>query len=583
MTDNKFNPKAWLSTDTENKTKPSEKVKSIQTEPTNDVEAIVSRIEAQGVDITSDYADWRDIGFALADELGEGGRNLFHRVSRFHAEYNQSDCNKQYDKCLQSKGNGINIQTLFYKAKQAGVNIVVSQSKANSIAPERQVEKDSAIDDDRVFNTPTLPSALYNDLPEILKSSTDLFEDAIEKDVFLIGSLAVLSGCLPNVQGFYFNEPYTSHLFVFITAPAGSGKGKLNWAKYWGETIHRNYIDASATAKAQFEYEQEEYYNMKKSERQNAPKPEEPPQRMLYIPANSSSSAFILALYNNDFTGIIFESEADTLAQTFKQEWGNFSDVLRKSFHHESTNMFRRKDGEFMEIKDPHLAIALSGTPKQISNLVPDAENGLFSRFLYYAFEGTTEFKNPFLSYRDVDYTEFFAEKGKQIMELNEILSALEEPLVFKLTIEQQQEFTKVFNDMLNRNMLLLGNDFNANIKRLGLITFRIAMILSVLRILEDGNVNSPIVCADVDFQSALQLAITLEKHAVAVYKNLPSHELKGKQQKFFDKLPVKFDRQGYLQVAEQLNIKPKTAEKYLANYKKAGLLYHEHNFYEKK
>jgi len=45
---------------------------------------------------------------------------------------------------------------------------------------------------------------------------------------------------------------------------------------------------------------------------------------LFYIPANSSSSAFIKALDDNNFRAEIFETEADTLASTFKQEWGSF-------------------------------------------------------------------------------------------------------------------------------------------------------------------------------------------------------------------------------------------------------------------
>jgi hypothetical protein len=37
---------------------------------------------------------------------------------------------------------------------------------------------------------------------------------------------------------------------------------------------------------------------------------------------------------------------------------------------------------EFMQ--NPRLSALLSGTPKQVSALIPNAENGLFSRFIFY-------------------------------------------------------------------------------------------------------------------------------------------------------------------------------------------------------
>jgi len=111
----------------------------------------------------------------------------------------------------------------------------------------RKIEVE-ANDEGRMFNTPQLPKGIYKNLPLILQESAELFQEPIEKDVFLIGALAVLSGCLPNIRGIYFDEPYSPHLYAFITAPAGSGKGKMKWAKYFGQTIHDHMVEGSKEA-----------------------------------------------------------------------------------------------------------------------------------------------------------------------------------------------------------------------------------------------------------------------------------------------------------------------------------------------
>ena len=54
------------------------------------------------------------------------------------------------------------------------------------------------------FTTPQLPGEIYGNLPEVLRESTDLFQDATEKDVFLIGSLAVLRRLSAEYQGDLF-------------------------------------------------------------------------------------------------------------------------------------------------------------------------------------------------------------------------------------------------------------------------------------------------------------------------------------------------------------------------------------------
>jgi len=600
----KFNPKEWLKTnprssepqpsnhDENNESsnhptiQPSNHLpfKPTTSQPSNisdDTEQIISRIEAYHTDITANYSDWRDIGFALADEFGERGRDYYHRISRFYPSFSTTDCNKQYDLCLKAKGHGVTLKTFFHLAKQSGIDIHCTVTPPPSLASNLSASAGPDSVEELLFNTPQLPSEIYDNLPAILQESADLFLDDIEKDVFLIGSLAVLSGCLPNIEGIYFDEPNSAHLYTFITAPAGSGKGKMKWSKYFGQAIHTHLLTQSRLARNKYESEMEQYNNLTRPQRQGTEKPEEPPRRMFFIPANSSSSAFIQALSDNNFRGVLFETEADTLADTFKQEWGNFSDVLRKAFHHESTSMFRRKDNEFIEIRDPHIAIGLSGTPKQVHNMIPDVENGLFSRFLYYAFEDNSEFKNPFVSHRNVNYTDFFNQKAKVIFDLYQQLQRLPQKIVFQLTDAQGSRFTDIFNTMLTKNKLLLGRDFDANIKRLGLITFRIAMIISGLRILEDGDLSSPMICSDRDFETAMTIATTLEKHAIAVFQNLPNNDLKGIKLKFFEKLPQQFDRQGYLKVAEELGILPRTAEKYVGQFK-PKLLNHEHNLYTK-
>lgn len=52
------------------------------------------------------YSEWRNVGFSLADALGEQGRKYFHRISEIdEAEYDKRTTNNQFDKCLKSNGN----------------------------------------------------------------------------------------------------------------------------------------------------------------------------------------------------------------------------------------------------------------------------------------------------------------------------------------------------------------------------------------------------------------------------------------------------------------------------------------------
>ena len=285
----KFNPQEWLHTDTRTdamncvSNTPQSSNLSVSTRPdsvSSDLDLIISRLESAQTDITANYSDWLEIGFAFADELGEAGRDYFHRISRFHSGYSPTDCNRQYNNCLKAKGQGVTMKTFFHLAKQAGINISPTNNPSASPRPDgvstvisnlsASAGTDSVEEEiNTIFNTPQLPPDIYSNLPEILRESADLFQDSVEKDVFLIGSIAVLSGCLPNVQGIYFDEPHSAHLYSFITAPAGSGKGKMKWSKYFGQAIHDHMSEQSRNERAAFESELEQYNNLTKAQRQN--------------------------------------------------------------------------------------------------------------------------------------------------------------------------------------------------------------------------------------------------------------------------------------------------------------------------
>lgn len=558
-----------------------------------DIEIVIARIEAAQIDITAQYKDWIKTGFAFAHELGEEGREYFHRVSRFYPQYSRQNCDNQYTQCLHAKDKRTTIKSFYYLAQQAGIDIICGETTPANVetvtvdvqpvlkAQSAELTEEAIIETQPLFNTPLLPPEVYDHLPGLLRECCDLFTEGIEKDVFLISALTVASACVPKIEGIYFDEPYSAHLYLFITAPAGSGKGKMKWAKYLGLAIHEKMAEQSGKERAAYEVEMEKYDNLAKIQKQGIEKPKEPKRKMFFIPANSSTSAFIQTMADNGFSGIIFETEGDTMANTAKQEWGDTSDVFRKAFHHEATSLNRRKDNEYIEIKNPHLAIALSGTPRQVQRLMPDVEDGLFSRYMYYAFEDKGGFKNPFVSHTSTNLPEFFTHKGLAILELYEQLQNLDQPITFKLTEAQGVMFTEFFNTMLHKDKLLLGSDFDANVKRLGLITFRLAMVISALRILDDGDISNPMVCSDQDYETAISIATTLEQHAIAVFNNMPNNGLKGKKLAYYDKLPQQFDRQTYLKVAKELSIEEKSAEKYISLFKQK-LLNHEHNLYTK-
>ena len=88
------------------------------------VKFIVFILVNRHIDITTPYKEgWIKLGFALADGLGEDGRELFHLLSSMNAEYNYEECDKKYTSCMKGKGKGVTINTFFKMAQKAGVDL----------------------------------------------------------------------------------------------------------------------------------------------------------------------------------------------------------------------------------------------------------------------------------------------------------------------------------------------------------------------------------------------------------------------------------------------------------------------------
>ncbi len=96
------------------------------------------------------------------------------------------------------------------------------------------------------------------------------------------------------------------------------------------------------------------------------------------------------------------------------------------------------------------------------------------------------------------------------------------ESIEFTLTPNQQEQFNQFFTSIQAKYLTLQGNDYMATVRRLGLIAFRMAMILSALRILETGAIASKITCEQHDFQTVLRIIGVLVKHASHVFSELP-------------------------------------------------------------
>jgi len=421
----------------------------------------------------------------------------------------------------------------------------------------------------KVETTPVFSYSLYEvlagppALPELLQAGCSVFKTERQRDMFLVSAITVLSGCFNGVTGLYDGKMVNANMYCFLIAPPASDKSVLNWAKELGMGIHSRLIAENEAESRRYKAEMTLYKSaVQASDNTFHSLPGEPTTKLLYIPANSSSAAIMRHIQQNGGGGIICETEADTLTNTFKQEWGNFDDLLRKAFHQEMFSYSRKTGNEFVEVHNPKIAVALSGTPAQVSKLLVSNENGLVSRFLFYYSDTPAAWRDVSPN-GNVNLGSYFQELSEQVFEMHSIFNGT--PIVFQLTDSQW----KIHNDMFRSWLQDANEDMGSAIKRLGIIAFKIAMVLTILRNNEKLPESGILTCNDTDLRIALHLVKQSQRHADIVYSSLlvtgNRNVDEGKVQ-FLKALPDNepFAKKAAIDIGEALGIAERTVSKYI-------------------
>lgn len=427
----------------------------------------------------------------------------------------------------------------------------------------------TTLDEDVLKSMPYIPDVVYQNLPDVLKEGALAFpEDHRKRDVFLTSALTVISGCMPEVVGIYHQERVFPNLFSFIIAPAANGKGIMKNAKRLAEKYHCKITEQSKAEKEEYDKELLRYKaicaKLKKGE-EPPEKPEEPPFKRVFIPADTSQSMLIKMINDNGGNGIMFETEADTMAGANKQDWGSYSPLLRGAFHHEPISIARKTNNEVFEIKEPKIAVCLSGTPAQVPRLIGSAENGLFSRFMFYAFRSPIVWQSPAPAANGIVYNDHFDKLAAKLLEATELLTNY--PTEVQFTPDQWTRFNREFTDHLEQSVLYNSADIAGVVYRLGLITFRICMVFTALRKFENGDTANTVFCTDEDFTAAILLSKVYIEHSIMIFNSLSDAEAEENfkpatnKEKLIPLLPETFSRKQAVAEGAKLCLSTRTVD----------------------
>lgn len=583
---------------------------------------LTEAVETAGADIAPTYAEYVQLAFAIATDCGEAGREFFHRLCRTSAKYQREHAERIFSNALTTRHGEVHLGTAFHLAETANVqlcNTEVMNNRRNTENTENtppkvlthahvynKVENDEPDESEELLNgsdpnqpLPTFPEA---DWPKILLLIMSYATSPTQRDVMLIGALTAIGASMERyVRCPYAGKLQSPCLQSFIVAPSASGKGILSLIRLLVEPIHDEIRQQVATEVKAYKKEKAAYDVMGK-ERSKVEAPQMPKNRMFLISGNNTGTGILQNIMDANGTGLICETEADTISAAIGSEYGHWSDTLRKAFDHDRLSYNRRTDQEYREVKKSYLSVLLSGTPAQVKPLIPSTENGLFSRQLFYYMHGIWAWINQFES-GEADLEAIFTDIG---LEWKKQLDLMKTHGVhtLRLTDEQKQEFNTLFSDLFFRSGLANDNEMSSSIARLAVNTCRIMAEVAMIRALEcdqpyqfknssihlltpdkeiaTDNIKDGIITRwDVtitaeDFKAVLELVTPLYRHATHILSFLPSTEVKHRanadRDALFEAMGNQFTRAQLSEQATIMKIKPNTAFGWLNRLIKKGL-----------
>ncbi len=403
-----------------------------------------------------------------------------------------------------------------------------------------------------VNNYETIPESVYESLPALLQDACKIFKDKNEKAVFLTGALSVLGGCFNNLYS--YNEVdkkcVAANLMAFIIAPPASGKGVLKYSKKLADEIRFSFSRSDKEEKSRI-------------------------CKRLVIPADISSSGLIEILQQNKGAGIMVESEIDTLVNATKQDWGNYSDILRNSFENESCSLYRKKNRQYIMIENIKLSLVISGTEGQFKKLMNDSENGLFSRGCYYTFKNENEnleCVGRLNSEKDVEeqfaYFAFLADKYyKAALDIEAIEVLFSKEQLKRIEAVLQKEYKQIYQ----------VDNLHANVKRSFVIVQKIATVLSLLYKCQSQSLEEYFPCEERALQIALDLGLVYLRHGYKAYEMLPKQNkgaLNVNQERLLAILPDETFTTGQVENwVREIGLSKRTGNGIISHFKSRGII----------
>ncbi|MCQ2201580.1 MAG: DUF3987 domain-containing protein [Bacteroidales bacterium] len=625
----------------------------------NQVEWLVSQIETHHLKVCNNYPEFYCVCAAFATDMRESGREYARRICKVSDNYQKryreedKDFNVQYSACLKNNNGRLHIASVFQLAKDAGLDLKgcprSSRDTCDSVTPNTvfracasRYEKKSnnpnsnpknytmnnykaakaapAIDaDEEVIleegSTPDIPMpTLIRDsdisqMPYILKEILGLQTKTPQKDVTFLSSNLFLIYPVSHISYFiYDGHKYFPTPFFIVQGSPASGKGCLSETKALLDYLEERKYKEYQRALEEYKRQKQAYADMGKN-RSETLAPEMPKYNMVFVSPNATDSANIQAINDCEGHCVIFASEISDLVASNEREQGGlqYGSTFRQLFDNADISLVRRTNNEHILIKEPKVLAMASGTPVPAKRLIVSAENGQFSRCLYYFMPDERKFENRFS--RKEDVAALIKELGKEWTLMVEKRMEGVSEIKFLLTPQQENDMYLTFS-ILNDRSLNISNDMTPFVRRLIINIQRLMHCYAFIRAMEDWNSEKCLLkphpstnsdnlkdgiisryqlwISDADFYFLLSMSSAMFEHASHAYSLLDEKSVNSKRMRerelLLSKMPAEFSCELYYATGRSMGFGEERMRKWLSRDKAKGIIESlGNNFYRKK
>lgn len=521
---------------------------------------------AEGVNITETYEEWLNVAFccsSVASATPSARLAVFLSLSKQSAKYNEQENIKKFNEIERTEKRINNIAYIIKQFNIRGYRIkeIIKRYATNNTPPPTPPPPQSNVNITAIpldwkakAAKRQPPPSLLSEIKQI-RPLQPLFHLAEKNEdqarAALWGLIAGTAAACPRVNIIYDGKKQNIHIYYMLIAPAASGKGILSDIRTVFEPLQD---EARSRATADYVRYKQELQATKKEDRELIERPKSP---TFWLPADTSTSALINAVRDNDGGGCIWESELDTINRAIKSDYGNYTDTLRNNYHGETITYLRKTGREFISLKQTHFGAVIAGTMGQCLNFFKSTENGLFSRFAFGTIESGSEWADKF-NRRGVD---------REIEELRahvlpKIATAQH---CYAFTRQQQQEHMKYYSARQSEIIDPFGSAGVSLLRRAALTQLRAAATLSLILAPSIAEINA----------TAWHLSKMLIDNAINTgldfIEQLPNEESRSskkeeKQEKTYNTLPRQFTKQHQPQ-----NISRATWYRWVSEWERGG------------